>query len=336
MAVLSEARIKEELQKKKLRAFYLFVGDDAFKQDHYANQVAAALFSDSKNAVKEILYGDELEPERLLDDARTLSLWDPQKMIMIRHGERVSAKQWEILLPLIQDPPEKCTILIQASKIDGRMKFFQSIAKAGESVVQVKLEPAIGGEWNIWLQTFLRESGKELAQDARDLLLEWNGGGSSLAELKHAIDRAALYSGEHKEIKREHIAAVGFKVSPEDVFRFSGGVLSGDRGEALSLLEGLLRQGEEPIALVGLLARQYRWLLGILSSRAEGKTDASISSEWGIFPGAAKVLLPASRRLGGKGVIQGLARLAEADALLKSSRLPSEHIVTRLVLQLTS
>lgn len=335
MAILSESRIKEELQKKKLRGFYLFVGEDTFKQDHYADQVASVLFAGSASPVKDILYGDELEPERLLDDARTLSLWDPQKMILIRHGERVSAKQWEILLPLIQDPPERCTLLVQAAKVDGRVKFFQAVAKAGEAVVQVKLEPAVAGEWNLWLQSFLRDCGKELAPDARQLLVDWNSGGS-LSELKHALDRAALYAGEHPEIKKEHIAAVGFKVSPEDVFGFSGGVLSGDRGAALALLESLLRQGEEPIALVGLLARQYRWLLGILASRAEGKSDTSITSEWGIFPGAAKVLLPASRRLGGKGVIQGLARLAEADALLKSSRLPSSHIITRLVLQLTA
>lgn len=335
MAISSESRVKEELQKKKLRSVYLFAGEDAFKQDYYTDMVAEVLFADSANAVKEILYGDELEPEKLVDDARTLSLFDPVKMILIRHGERVSAKQWEALLPLIQDPLERCTIVIQATKIDGRMKFFQAIGKAGESVVQVKLEAPESGEWNMWLQSFLRECGKELDADARALLVEWNSGGS-LSELKHALQRAALYAGEFPEIKREHIAAVGFKVSPEDVFRFSGGVLSGDRGTALSLLETLLRQGEEPIAMVGLLARQYRWLLGILASRAEGKSDQSIASEWGIFPGAAKVLLPASRRLGGKGVIQGLTRLAEADALLKSSRLPADHIVTRLVLQLTA
>lgn len=335
MATQSESKIREELQKKKLRSFYLFVGDDAFKQDFYADQVSAALFPPGSPAVKEILYGDEVEAEKLLDEARTLSLWDPQKLILIRHGERISAKQWEVLLPLVQDPPERCTILVQAAKVDGRMKFFQAVGKAGEPVVQVKLETAVGGEWNVWLQSFLRETGKELDEAARALLVEWNSG-SSLAELKHAIERAALYAGEHGAITREHIAAVGFRVSPEDVFRFSGGVLAGDRAAALGLLETLLRQGEEPIALVGLLARQYRWLLGILASRAEGKSDASISSEWGIFPGAAKVLLPASRRLGGKGVIQGLARLAEADAQLKSSRLPADHVVTRLVLQLTN
>ena len=332
MATLSESKVQEELRKKKLRAIYLFVGEDILKQDHYADLVARALFPEGPVS-RDILYGDELEPEKMLDDARTLSLWDPQKLILLRHGERVTAKQWEVLLPLLKDPPERCVVVIQAAKVDGRMKFFQSLAKAGESVVQVKLDAPTGGEWNHWLQSFLRETGKDLDDGARALLLEWSSG--SLSDLKHALQRAALYAGEQTEIRRDHVAAVGFKVSPEDVFQFSGGVLSGDRATALATLETLLRQGEEPIALVGLMARQYRWLLGILASRAEGKADAGIASEWGIFPGAAKILFPASRRLGGKGVVAGLSHLAAADSLLKSSRLPADHVLTRLVLQLT-
>lgn len=150
------------------------------------------------------------------------------------------------------------------------------------------------------------------------------------------MDRAALFAGGADEIRREHVSAVGYRASPEDVFRLSGGILSGDRAAALVMMETLMRQGEEPIALIGLLARQYRWLLGILALRAEGKADQNIASECGIYPNAAKLLFPASRRLGGKGVVKSLVALAEADHMLKSSRLPREHVLTKLVLTLTA
>jgi hypothetical protein len=54
-----------------------------------------------------------------------------------------------------------------------------------------------------------------------------------------------------------------------------------------------------------------------------------------LFPAAAKVLLPASRRLGGKGVIRGLQALAETDHGLKSSRMPKEQLLSGLVMRLT-
>jgi DNA polymerase III subunit delta len=334
MANLTESKLREELQKGKLRSFYMVVSEDAFKLDYYAEQALRVLFPDGQPVLREEVYGDEIDPPSLLDSARTLSLWDPHKFILVRQAERISAKSWETLLPLLDGPLERCTLFFQAAKADGRMKFFQTLNKTGEDFVQVKLEPSVGGEWNKWLQAFLRETGKELAEEARPLLQEWTG--SSLTELKHLIDRAALFAGGSPEISREHVSAVGYRATPEDVFRLSGGILAGDRSAALMMMESLVKQGEEPIALIGLIARQYRWLLGILALRAEGKADQNIAAECGIYPGAAKVLFPASRRLGGKGVVRGLAALADADHMLKSSRLPREHVLTKLVLTLTA
>ncbi len=334
MATLNESKLKEELRKGKLRSVYVIVSDDIFKLDYYTEQALRVLFPDGKPVVREVIYGDELDATSLLDSARTLSLWDPYKFILVRQAEKINAKSWEILTALLGAPLERCTIFFQASKADGRMKFFQSLAKAGEEAVQIKLEQSVGGEWNKWLQAFLKDTGKELADEARPLLQEWTSG--SLTELKHLVDRAALYAGGASEIRREHVSAVGYRASPEDVFLLGGAILSGDRASVLALMEKLLKQGEEPIALVGLIARQYRWLLGILALRAEGKPDSMIVSECGIFPMAAKVLFPASRRLGGKGVLRGLVALADADHCLKSSRLPREHVLTRLALTLTA
>jgi DNA polymerase-3 subunit delta len=253
---------------------------------------------------------------------------------LVRQSERINAKGWEVFSALLDNPPERCTLFFQSTKVDGRMKFFQALGKAGEESVQVKLDPSEGGEWSRWLQAFVKDTGKELSEDARPLLLEWTG--SSLTELKSLVDRAALFAGGNSEIRREHVSAVGYRATPEDVFRLSGAILVGDRASVLALMETLVRQGEEPLALIGLIARQYRWLLGILALRAEGKPDAAIATECGIYPMAAKVLFPASRRLGGKGVIRGLVALADADHSLKSSRLPREHVLTKLALTLTA
>ncbi len=330
MAAAAENKIREELQRKKIREVYVLAGEDAFKQDYYADRIQEAAFPEGVQ--KQILYGDEVDPNQLLEQVRTLSLWDPHKFLLVRQAERFTAKQWEALLPLLKEPLERCVVVFQSAKADARLKFFQALGKAGERAALVKLEPAQGSEWNFWLQTFLRESKLDVDDEARLLLAHWTAG--SLSDLKHTLERAALFAGAEK-IRKEHVLAVGFKVSPEDVFRFTEKLLSGDRQASLVLLESLLSQGEEPLALVGLLSRQYRWLLAILTHRAEGKTDGAIASAAGIFPAAGKVLFPAAKRMGSKSVIRGLNALAETDHGLKSSRLPREQMLTELVVQLT-
>lgn len=332
MANLKESALKEALRSNKLPSVCVLVAEDPFKPDFYASAIRRKLFPEHKSDACEVLYGDELKPYELIDNARTVSLWDPEKFLHIRQAERISAKQWEALLPLIKEPLEKCTVVFQAAKADGRMKFFQALGKAGAHAALVKFDSAKDGEWSNWLQEFLREEGKRIDPEARRILQEWTTG--ALYDLRHTVERAALYAGGAEEITVNHVRAVGFRVAPESVFAFSEVLLAGDKVRSLELLQELLQQGEEPIALVGLLARQYRWLLGILSMRAENKADNAIASAFGIFPAAGKVLFPAARRLGGKGVLRGLARLAEADLALKSSKLPAKHIMSRLVLQL--
>lgn len=331
MASVAESKIKEELQRHRTRELYVLAGEDPFKLEYYANAIFREIFPEGGS--REILYGDELDTSSLLDQARTFSLWEPTKFILVRQGERLTAKQWEALLPLLTEPMDRCCLLFQCARADARFKFFQALAKAPERAALVKLEPAGMGEASAWLKLFLRELGKEIDEGGRGLLLEWTAG--SLLELKHLVERASLYSGSNPQITREHIQAVGFRTAPEDIFRFTGSLLQGDRSSSLALLETLLRQGEEPLALVGLLARQYRWLLSILALRAEGEADNAIASKAGLFPAAAKVLLPASRRLGGKGVIRGLQALAETDYGLKSSGLPKEQLLSGLVMRLT-
>ena len=281
--------------------------------------------------LEERFYGDEINAQKILDSSKTVSLFQNKKLIVIRNAEKISAKTWETLSGLFE--AQECTVLFLASKLDLRLKFAQAIQKAKDHCVLVKMEIPRDGEWNIWLESFLRELGKELAPEARELLNLWTYG--SLMELKHALERAALFSGEDKTIRKSHIEAVAFRVSPEQIFDFSSAIMHGDRARALSQLETMLCQGEEPLALVGLLSRQYRWLLEILSQRAEGKTDAVIAANSHIFPVGAQILFPTSRRLGGKRVIQGLHLLSEADLNVKISKIPSQEILTNLVLELT-
>ena len=48
MAALTESRLKEELQKGKLRSIYFVVGEDAFKLDFYAEKALKILFPEGQ------------------------------------------------------------------------------------------------------------------------------------------------------------------------------------------------------------------------------------------------------------------------------------------------
>lgn len=331
MATVSENKLKEEAQKKNLRGLYVLSCEDSFKVNHYTDLLFKAW---GKAQQPNRLYADEIAADELLEQLQTSSLFSPAKFLVLQQGERLQAKQWEAFLPLLDWESDGSCLVIQVAKVDARFKFFQALGKAENPMALAKLEVSQRSESSAWLATFLVGSGKELDSAARELCLDLAS--SSLAELKHLVERACLFSGDEKIVRREHVLAVGCLVNPEDIFAFTGSLLQGDKAAALIYLEKLVEQGEEALPLVGLLARQYRWLLQILTLRAEGENDSTIASKAGIFPAAAKVLFPAAKRLGSKGVIRGLAALSQTDLKLKSSRLSKQQLLTDLVLELSA
>ena len=331
MAALSENKLRDEAQKKNLRGLYVLSCEDAFKINHYTDLLFKAW---GKGEQLNRLYADEIAPDEILEQLQTSSLFSPAKFLVLQQGERMQAKQWEAFLPLLDWQPDGSCLVIQAAKVDARFKFFQALGKAESPMALVKMDTSQRSESSAWLASFLVGSGKELDAAARELCLDLAS--SNLSELKHLVERACLFSGDEKIVRREHVLAVGCLVNPEDIFAFTGSLLLGDRAAALSYLEKLVGQGEEALPLVGLLARQYRWLLQILTLRAEGENDATIASKAGIFPAAAKVLFPAARRLGSKGVVRGLFTLSQTDLKLKSSRLSKQQLLTELVLELSA
>lgn len=328
MALLTEGKLKEELKKLK-RSLYVVASEDTFKLNSFTESLVKS-FSKDFGGIKHIYFADETSPEAFLDQSKSGDLFQPKQILLLKMAEKYTAKQWEVLQPLLTDRSDNL-VVIQMSKVDSRLKFFQSLGKADCEAGLVKLERANRSECAHWLGSF--SPGFDWDLKARDLALDWSN--ENLSQLKLLVEKVCVFAGEGKKITEEHIRAVGLNLGQEDVFQLSTALLLGDRRKSLMALERLLNQGEEPLMIVGLLTRQYRWVLEILALRAEGEGDTGIAQKAGLFPAAAKILFPAAKVLGGKRTLRNIQFMSEIDLKLKSSRLHKKDIMVEMVAGLT-
>ncbi len=335
MAIVDEKKLQEDFSKKKLRSFYYFYGEELYKIDEAVGHIKKLLLKEvGENFQWETMFGDEVKAENLCDASDSFSLWQSRKGILVKNAEAIPAKQWERLKRLVENPNETTTLVFCASKADLRTKHIQWISKATDHAILVEFSAPEAWEAQQYLKKFVQAQGRELDPAAQQLLLEWSG--HSLFELEQSIEKASLFSLGKKNISEEDIRAVQVRTRPESIFQFADALLSGNRASAMQELSKILEQGEDPIAILGLVARQYRWLLQILALRAEGKNESLIASELRLFPRQAKQLWQAAQKQGAPTVIRGLARIVEADKGLKSTREPAKMILERLSLSLVS
>ena len=107
------------------------------------------------------------------------------------------------------------------------------------------------------------------------------------------------------------------------------------RAAAFAFLDNLLREGEQPVMVVGALAWMYRKLMEArdLPATANGFQAAR---QLGMRPEAAETAVRQAHRIPKKELLAGLAALAEADSRLKSSNPDPRAMMEFLIARLTS
>jgi DNA polymerase-3 subunit delta len=155
--------------------------------------------------------------------------------------------------------------------------------------------------------------------------------GTDLGLLERAFEKLALVADDGVvtiDLISTHVSDTRL----EDAFGLARAVATGDRKDALSCLARLQASREsDPIQLVGMLAWQLRQLMRARARLDDGVRPDDIGRELNQYRERLTALLNAARRLDARGHTRRLARLAEADRTLKSSRAPGWVVMVALI-----
>lgn len=327
MAIISERECKQRFAKKKYWPIYYFYGQEQFKVQRFLKQV-----EEYSAGTKEVFYGNEFNIKTFIDSYQNLSLFENKKCITIRRADSINAKDWEALKAILQKPTASIVLLFCSHTIDLRKKHTKWLTKY-KHIALVRCDPIRSNEVYSYSQNLAKQRGKKIHPEVPSTLQELCG--ISLYEIDQTLEKAALFSQDQDTIYPEHIEAVTARTKIDQIFTYSDAVISKNRRKAMEQLEYLYEQGKEPIALVGLLARQYRWMLEIQSRQAMGESSAEIIQAMKLFPRLANPLFQASKNCSYKFLVESLSALQAADITLKQSPKPAKLIMYQLTLQLT-
>src|SRR5436305_340410 len=84
--------------------------------------------------------------------------------------------------------------------------------------------------------------------------------GSSMGSLNQELGKLAVAVGAKPDISADDVDRMVGRTKAADVFRIMDAIGDGKPGEALSVLEELFTEGEDPMAVMGPLTAQLRKL----------------------------------------------------------------------------
>ncbi|MFS8542620.1 MAG: DNA polymerase III subunit delta [Limnochordales bacterium] len=302
------------------------MGEDAFARERACRLIEEALASGPGGVDRLVLYGDETTPEAIMGAIGTGSLFGDARLVVVRGFDRLGADGQEQLTPLLARLPAGVTVVLVATALDRRRKGVQALIRAGRVVA---CDPPPRGALPQWVKQRARDLGLRLAPDAVQALLA--SAGPDPQTLHTELEKLATYAGGAPvdAATVEQVASVAIPYAAEyAVFRFADAVAEGRAQDALVILNDLLAVGHPPLALLGMMARQYRLILLVLDAAADRR---ELAARLRLQPFVVDRLVRQGALLGQERAAAALRRVIQADKEIKTGRDPRIVLETLVV-----
>jgi len=342
MARISPEELVGRLEKGKAVPAILLLGEEPYLRDACRAALIERFVPEASRTWAVSRYSaDRGETQAAVDQSQTMAMLSPQQVVFLEDveaieklGEKNRDEAVAQLSAYIEDPAPFTVLVLEATGLDQRMRLGKLLAEktlvvecglgenAGErQVAAVALARALG-----------KEQGVEFEKGAAEDLAEFVA--ADLMRLKTEIDKLATYAAEKKVIARADVSALVISEKTTTVWELSDMLAARQSKKAMEFLNRLLRDGEEPLQMLGAITWMYRKLI-------EASDIKGVANGWqaaralGMRPEQAELALQNARKISKPRLLAGLEALRSADDRLKGSGVEPRTVMEFLVAQLT-
>jgi len=318
----------------------LLLGDETYLRDSCRAALTDAYVNEAARTWALSRFSAERgELQSALDQAQTLPMLSPQQVVFLEEAEAIeefsdkkredAVKQLEAYLA---DPASFTILVIEAAHLDQRMRLGKILVDKA-LVVQVGLgdnQDQRNAAAVALAKSLAREQGIEMEKAAAEDLAE--SVAADLQRLKTEIEKLATYAGDRKIIRREDVALMVISEKAATVWELADFLAARQPKPALEFLERLLRDGDEPLSILGALAWMYRKL--IEANEVTNTWQAARTLQ--MPPAKAELAVRNARQISKPRLLAGLGALQRADDRLKSGEKDSRAVMEFLITELTA
>jgi len=343
MARVSQEEFLARLEKGKNIPAILLLGEEPYLRDSCRAQLIERFVAEAARAWAVSRYSAKRgETQAALDQAQTMAMLSPRQAVFLEDaqaieefGEKNRDEAVEQLDAYLKNPAPFTVLVVEATALDQRMRLGKLLAEKTlvvECGLGEKADERQAAAVSL-ARALAKEQGVEFEKGAAEDLAEFVA--ADLMRLKTEIDKLATYAGERKLIRRQDVSAMVISEKTTTVWELADLLASRQGKMALEFLDRLLRDGEEPLSMLGAITWMYRKL--IEASEVKGVTNGwQAARALGMRPEQAELALQSARKISKPRLLSGLGALRRADDRLKGGREDARTVMEFLVTELTA
>lgn len=243
----------------KRQPVYALVGDEDFLKRHARERIISiAIGNEDPSFAVSVSAGDKLDFSTARNELETLPFLAPCRVVIVESADKFVTDNRPALEAYFAKPSAVGVLVLDVKTFPENTKLAKALPDAAKIACKApaahrafELHP-----WCVkWAQTAHK---KKLAAEAAEVLVERVG--TSMGLLDQELGKLANAVGSKPGISAEDVEALVGRSKAADVFRILDAIGEGRPGEALSILQELFAEGEDPMAVIGPLTAQLRKL----------------------------------------------------------------------------
>jgi DNA polymerase-3 subunit delta len=350
-------RFVSEVQARKLRPAYVFVGDETFFRKRCREAILKDLVPPELRDFSLFEFDlAETDLTEILDRARTPSLMVPFQLFFVKgvknlYGRGSNEEKLAAIEEYCKNPNPDALLIFVADHIsipaDGRRMDmtdkdrYQRIRETlGAFCGIVELARVEESDAVRWLTEYCATREVKIDADAARELVDALGG--DMMMISNELEKLMLYVAEKKRISVGDVETMVLAAKQRTLYELTDAISAKDRVRALQMLDAILSTGEGDDAAIGhlyMLAKTFRQML-VISERNVRDTRMLWAALWQGFrvpPFAAEDIIKQARRYKSKRDLTRAIRLvAKADLAIRSNPPSKRMILEKLILDLTT
>lgn len=323
-----------EIESGTIRPVYLLFGREDYLQEELVARLRQALVPPGTEEFNYHRLDGKSEGAltRALAMAETLPFMCDRRLVVVADVQGFGGDGGEIdtyLRYLERPAPSTCLVLIAGGEVDRRRRAVKMTEVAGAAV---ECTPPRGRDLTAWVGSRAARQGLRLTPEAIASLVE--SAGDSLRLLVGEVEKLALYAGPDRAVDAADVSTLVGRTAQENVFPLVDAVGERRIERALPLLKRILAQGEPPVRLLFMLARQFRLIAQVQDLFARGFTSGQVQTRLGLMSFQVQRYAAQARNFSPGELAAALARVLDADQEIKGGRLEAELALQLLLVDL--
>lgn len=374
---MSIEKLKEDIKSKKLKSLYLFHGPEEYLKKYYAGNMESILINPHLRSLNLTCFEGKLDAQKFIESCDTLPVFSERRMVLVKNSGLFKPKKKseggvnsssgtgrvdedsgeaqgngvvkgtgkgkskgrdkgfgadeEVTAALGNLPHSVCVVFVEES-VDKRLKSLDVVKKAG---LVVEFEYQKAADLVKWVQKVFKASGKELDPLTAAQFVENCEPG--MTDILNEANKVILYLEDRNRVTADDLERVCVKSIKSRIFDLLDAVSAKNSGQALKLLDEMIRQKEPVQKILFMIAKQLRILLQIKLLSLDGQSTSQIQTKLGLPPFVAGKTIRQASGFSQDKLRVALKEALEMDLAIKTGRIKdrmaAEILITGLAIK---